>query len=627
MALESVSMSPAAIFLSGQPSSQGGVAFAQAWQPRQPPRSALVPPELSLASATPSMSSRGFSETKRRKAASTRSAAAAALATAAAVSVARLLHARRSRQKFPATQSLRARGVTCRNAGATFANTVDEDSNKVVDVEEISLSTDVGDWLKLLDMEDKKEAVLSWSEEMGAEELEELVENLEELQEFLAVPIDEGAANNALEQVRSETIEQRARRKLRERFGGLVDPSEEEKLSEDLIQALREWLQEVKLTQLQKAVVGWCEEMGVADMAEVEDNIMDMAKELYNTAPEAEALAEEPSLEKLREVAQRFEFLLPSTPDVAKGVVLFNFDTTIADSSRADTITAWRHAKKLWPRQPWADPNTLGKTPTEFLGPMRQLHKVAQARWELTLLIRILGEAGLGEPENIIAKAGGRTGGYKNFDGVKGEAMTTVELVLTRVMKEWIREGLREKALDSSGFSQQDLAAEAAAMHETWLQNNRDQYLAQHRPFEPTVKALKKMLTRPTSDVYVFTEGPKDIVVDLLKEYRVRLPEDHILTLDGRSRSELLADMRALPKLQNSTFHLVEGELQPLKELEEQLKKEDDRRTGLHLADWSHISDREYKIAHCGMYWIRHLPVSALQVLERRQAPQGEPDA
>ncbi len=221
-------------------------------------------------------------------------------------------------------------------------------------------------------------------------------------------------------------------------------------------------------------------------------------------------------------------------------VLCLDFDGVICDSCEESSITAWRHAKRLWPKllpeEDWRP----------FLAPMRRLRPVVHTGYELTLLIRLLAE---GEP------------------------------ALAEILDRW--DEIRPDCMARWGLEREALIEGFGAVRDRWIASDPDGWLS-HHAFYPPVADLLRTTDRP---FFVITTKQARFCARLLESAGIAIAADRLFGLEAGAKTDVLAEILTRQDSATAAIHFVEDNLATLEKVATDPRLEP---LSLYLANWGY---------------------------------------
>lgn len=191
-----------------------------------------------------------------------------------------------------------------------------------------------------------------------------------------------------------------------------------------------------------------------------------------------------------------------------KTVFALDFDGVLCDSVGESSLSAWRAAEELWPKQ--FRSRTAAREKDRVMKAMRVVRPVVETGYENVLLVRILLE-GLAEPE--------------------------------QVLQDWLP--LRNKWMEAWGLDRDIMVHQFASCRDTWMEEDLEGWLAPNRFYEGTPEALACALD--TGEVYIVTTKQERYTAQLLGDMaKTPVPYERILstTLSGLPKTTVLAELQ-----------------------------------------------------------------------------------
>lgn len=240
--------------------------------------------------------------------------------------------------------------------------------------------------------------------------------------------------------------------------------------------------------------------------------------------------------------------------------VCFDFDGVIGNSVDELSTTAWKHAKELWPNLR----EKLDDSYDELVKiHMRKLRPVIETGFEATLLIRVLLEA---RPDC----AG----------------------IVDRILSEWAT--MWPKLLDEWNLSKEEVVSGFGRIRDEWIKADLKGWLSLSRPYEGVPNCIKGMLAAGV-EVFVITTKQRRFTEELLHDYGLVVPSDHIFTLEDGPKTGVLKRLLSRPELAGRTMHFIEDKIGNLRKV---VADSDLKDVHLHLVDWGYNTEKEQSEAN-----------------------------
>jgi len=283
----------------------------------------------------------------------------------------------------------------------------------------------------------------------------------------------------------------------------------------------------------------------------------------------------------------------------AKNIVLcFDFDGVVCDSVDESSVTAWKHAKKLWS----GSNLEFGKSPRPFLKAMRKVRPVVETGWENTLLLRLLSDSGVGFNMGI-PKGQRQVPGFAPVYGMKGNEDSGVPnvgsniatMVTDSILKSW--DSLKESKVKEWNIDVGEMIRQYGDIRDRWIETDKADWLAWNQPYEGVPDIMDAMISAG-AEVFVITTKQKRFCAALLSDFGLDLPDDHLFGLEDGPKIEVLRSLKARPEFAGKDFHFVEDKLSTLRKVHAEPDLKD---IELYLAEWGYITQRDRKIVKAGI--------------------------
>lgn len=283
--------------------------------------------------------------------------------------------------------------------------------------------------------------------------------------------------------------------------------------------------------------------------------------------------------------------------DAASLAFCFDFDGVVCDSVNESSTAAWKHARQRWPQL------ELGKSPEPFLAPMREVRPVVETGWENTLLIRVLGEAGVADEVRPTATDAMRQVpgvvpvygmGFEDDTGSGGGGQAAA-MIAANVLGSW--DEMRERRVKEWNLEPEEMIREFGEVRDRWIEQDNEKWLSINQPYEGVPDIMDAML-EAGAEVFIITTKQRRFCQALLDDFGLELPSERLFALEDGPKTEVLRKLLARPELSGRTFHFVEDKLETLRRVAADPTLE---AVQLHLADWGYNTPRDRKIVGAGI--------------------------
>jgi phosphoglycolate phosphatase-like HAD superfamily hydrolase len=213
-------------------------------------------------------------------------------------------------------------------------------------------------------------------------------------------------------------------------------------------------------------------------------------------------------------------------------IYALDFDGVLVDSAGETAQSGLRGAQILWPSSTWmitdsdSDHNEVDEEQRQVLSSLterfREIRPILYVGWESILLVKLILDPNEGRPSN--------------------------EDIL-----QTFHSGLKDKMMQSSGFSESDFARAMKTARDSWIaQNNAEDWINTHGYFEGACQAVKEYLQNcGNKNIYIITTKAK--------EFAERLLEHQGLYNGGGDRSKLLEESHIFGLGSGSKAHVLQS--------------------------------------------------------------------
>eukprot|EP00457_Paulinella_chromatophora_P006995 gb/GEZN01007015.1/.p1 GENE.gb/GEZN01007015.1/~~gb/GEZN01007015.1/.p1 ORF type:complete len:503 (+),score=57.59 gb/GEZN01007015.1/:124-1509(+) len=207
--------------------------------------------------------------------------------------------------------------------------------------------------------------------------------------------------------------------------------------------------------------------------------------------------------------------------DLSRPILAFDFDGVICDSVDESTISAYRHARLLWPDL-FSDPK--GYLP--LLPPMRRVRPIVEFGYENTILIRLLSQEGL-SPDDIL-------------QGWPGQ--------------------LREKYLAKYQIQDKKQLIEGfGKVRDAWIEEDFQAWLAPNKPYPGVSEFIRSY---PPGNLFIITTKQKRFTLAILESWAVPVPMEHVYALEDGPKPEVLKSLVA--RYPSASISFIEDKIETL---------------------------------------------------------------
>eukprot|EP00808_Paulinella_micropora_P008084 g63251.t1 len=194
-------------------------------------------------------------------------------------------------------------------------------------------------------------------------------------------------------------------------------------------------------------------------------------------------------------------YQLPLPIDASKPILAFDFDGVICDSVDESSISAFKHARTLWPSR-FPDPDGY----KALLEPMRRVRPIIEVGWENTLLIRLLA------------------------DGVSPD----------RILTSWPTPLRAEAMVKFNATDPNALIKGFGATRDQWIAQDFPSWLAPNKPYAGVSELVRAY---PMANVFIITTKQKRFTRAILDSWGINVLEENLYALEDGPKPQVLLNL------------------------------------------------------------------------------------